>query len=79
MCVLGGASEGGPDNSHDDMDQWLYVLSGEGEAVVNGFSIHLRTGVLVLIEAGDKHEILANTGTVLRTINFYGPPKEIEE
>lgn len=35
--VLGpGDCEGGPDNRHRGSDQWLYVLSGKGEAVVGG-------------------------------------------
>jgi len=74
MVIAPGKSEGGPDNSHHGSDQWLYVVSGTGEAIVNGKRHELRTGSLLLIERGEKHEI-KNTGrTKLKTINFYVPP-----
>src|SRR5262249_21735428 len=36
MVLAAGDAEGGPDNRHRGSDQWLYVLSGTGTAVVNG-------------------------------------------
>ena len=77
MAVAAGESEGGPENLHEDADQWLFVLDGAGEAIVKGYSIPLQKGVLVLIEAGDAHEIRGGEGG-LRTLNFYGPPVEFE-
>ena len=67
-------SEGGPHNRHRGADQWLFVESGVGTAVVNGQRVRLRPGSLVLIERGDRHEI-RNTGrTPLRTLSIYIPP-----
>lgn len=55
-------------------DQWLFVVSGNGEARVEGRKLELAAGMLVLIERGEKHEI-CNTGTAtLKTLNFYVPP-----
>src|SRR5207253_2255099 len=69
-----GETEGGPDNRHRGADQWLYVLSGTGVAVVNGERVELREGTLVLIERGDRHEV-QNTGDApLKTLNVYVPP-----
>ncbi len=79
MTIPGRGKEGGPDNRHESSDQWLYVLSGEGEACVNGTSIPLLAGSLLLIEAGDRHEIKATEPGQLRTVNFYGPPVEFDE
>lgn len=74
MVIAPGGREGGPDNSHRGADQWLYIISGNGSAVVNGRRHALRTGTLMLIESKDKHEI-KNTGReLLRTLNFYVPP-----
>jgi mannose-6-phosphate isomerase-like protein (cupin superfamily) len=74
MTLAPGENEGGPDNRHRGADQWLFVESGSGAAVVNGRRIALRKGTLVLIERGDRHEI-KNTGrTPLRTLNIYVPP-----
>lgn len=74
MVLSPGAVEGGPENRHRGSDQWLYVLSGTGAAIVNGKRHTLRRGSLLLIERGDKHEI-RNTGRrPLRTLNLYVPP-----
>jgi mannose-6-phosphate isomerase-like protein (cupin superfamily) len=74
MTLAPGKSEGGPDNRHRGADQWLFVESGSGVAIVNGRRARLRAGSLVLIERGDRHEI-RNTGrTPLRTLNIYVPP-----
>lgn len=42
MVIAPGQSEGGPGNRHRGADQWLYVVSGEGAAVVTGKSHRLR-------------------------------------
>jgi mannose-6-phosphate isomerase-like protein (cupin superfamily) len=74
MVIAPGDHEGGPDNLHRGADQWLYVQSGQGEAIVNGHSYALETGALVLIQRGDSHEI-RNTGEgALKTLNIYVPP-----
>ena len=74
MTLAAGASEGGPENRHKGADQWLFVVSGAGEAVVNGERVELRQGTLLLIQRGDRHEI-RNTGRgPLRTLNVYVPP-----
>ena len=74
MTLARGDSEGGPDNRHRGADQWLFVESGTGVAIVNRQRTSIRAGSLVLIERGDRHEI-RNTGrTPLRTLNIYVPP-----
>lgn len=74
MVLAPGGCEGGPDNRHRGADQWLYILSGTGAAIVNGRRVSLRAGSLVLIEKGDAHEI-RNTGrTSMKTLNVYVPP-----
>lgn len=74
MVIGPGGSEGGPENRHGGADQWLYVESGTGEAVINGHHYPLEADALLLIQRGDAHEI-RNTGrTDLKTLNFYVPP-----
>jgi mannose-6-phosphate isomerase-like protein (cupin superfamily) len=73
MVIPVGGSEGGPENNHEVSDQWLFVVEGEGLAIINKKRVPLRTGELVLIEAGECHEI-RNTGqTPLATLNCYVP------
>ena len=70
MVIAPGTSEGGPDNRHRGADQWLFVVSGRGEAIVSGKRHALRPGSLLLIEKTEEHEI-RNTGrALLRTLNF---------
>lgn len=75
VMVLGpGDATGGPDNRHPGSDQWLYVASGEGSAVVEGQTHVLRPHTLLLIERGEAHEIRNEGDDPLRTLNFYVPP-----
>ena len=74
MVLAPGQSTGGEDNVHERQDQWLYVVSGTGRATVEGRTAKLAAGSLLLIEAGETHEI-TNTGRrPLVTINVYAPP-----
>lgn len=74
MVLEPGASEGGDGNRHRSADQWLYVVSGTGVAIVAGRRVRLGPGSLLLVERGEEHEI-RNTGrSALKTVNFYSPP-----
>lgn len=75
MVLEPGESTGGPQNRHQGADQWLLVLSGSGQAVVNGQDVELAPAGLLLIEAGDRHEIRCTGDEPLVTVNFYGPPE----
>jgi mannose-6-phosphate isomerase-like protein (cupin superfamily) len=74
MILAPGESEGSSENRHRGSDQWLYVVSGIGRAIVKGKHYLLQAGTLMLIEQGETHEI-RNTGrSTLRTLNVYVPP-----
>jgi mannose-6-phosphate isomerase-like protein (cupin superfamily) len=60
MVLEPGENEGGKGNHHRGADQWLYVVSGRGVAIIAG----KRTALLP-----------QNTGTTaLRTVSIYVPP-----
>lgn len=48
MVIAPGDAEGGSDNRHRGADQWLFVLSGTGTAIVNGKRHTLRAGLRTL-------------------------------
>lgn len=74
--VLGpGEATGGPDNRHPDSDQWLYVISGLCRATVEDRTVMVEAGGLLLIEAGEAHEIENAGQEPLRTLNVYAPPE----
>ncbi|HEV8338982.1 MAG TPA: cupin domain-containing protein [bacterium] len=75
MVLKPGQSTGGDDNLHEDADQWLYVVSGKGRATVGRTTERLEKGSLLLIEAGETHEIRNAGRTLLVTINVYAPPE----
>ena len=75
MTLEPGGSTGGPDNRHETSDQWLYVISGSGEATIAAERVTLTAGDLLLIAAGETHEIRAGTGAPLVTVNVYAPPE----
>ena len=74
MTIAPGDREGGPDNRHVGADQWLFVVEGQGTAVVDGRRHRLRRHSLLLIGAGERHEIRNTGDEPLQTLNFYTPP-----
>jgi oxalate decarboxylase/phosphoglucose isomerase-like protein (cupin superfamily) len=75
----GGTSDAEPGNEHPSSEQWLFVLSGSGEAFVGKSRSSLRRikiseGSLLLIEKGELHQITNVGRRVLKTLNFYMPP-----
>ena len=58
----GATSDDNPSNEHPSSEQWIYVVSGVGEAIVgkNRASLRLtalREGSLLLIEKGELHQM----------------------
>jgi len=74
MTLAPGKNTGGPDNRHRGADQWLYVVSGNGLAIIDGVQRPLKPGSLLVIERGEGHEIRCTGDEPLRTVNFYSPP-----
>jgi mannose-6-phosphate isomerase-like protein (cupin superfamily) len=75
MTLGPGRSTGGPTNAHAESDQWLYVVSGTGRATVEGRDVDLAAGDLLLVEAGETHEIACTGESPLETLNLYVPPE----
>lgn len=73
MVLQPGERTGGADNVHAASDQWLYVVSGRGTATVDGRAVGLEPGALLLIEAGETHEIAARGEEAFVTVNVYAP------
>ncbi len=75
MTLAAGEGTGGPDNRHATSDQWLFVASGSGTAVIEGRRVTLEAGDLLLVAAGESHEIRAADDAALVTVNVYAPPE----
>lgn len=75
----GAASDDEPSNEHPKSEQWLFVISGSGAAIIGKRRgalrrVRLTPNSLLVIEKGELHQI-KNTGRrALVTLNFYVPP-----
>ena len=77
VMVLGpGQVSGEYGTDHPQSDQVLFCLSGSGVAAVEGQELAFRQGDLLIITAGEKHQI---KGGPCSTLNIYGPPAYPEE
>lgn len=74
MVIAPGGAEGDADNRHRGADQWLFVVEGSGEAMVEGERVPLQPGTLLVIEHGERHEVRNTGDAMLKTLNFYYPP-----
>src|SRR4026208_1269732 len=74
MTLTNGDSEGDSANRHRGADQCLFVVRGTGTARVNGKAYPLRPGTMVLIEHGDRHEMIAGRGRAPGRIAPRGGP-----
>jgi mannose-6-phosphate isomerase-like protein (cupin superfamily) len=75
LLLVPVVSTGGPNNRHARSDQWLYVVSGSGKAILEGTEHELEAGSLLLIEAGEAHEISNASEQPLKTLSVYAPPE----
>ena len=55
-------------------DNWLYVLSGNGTAIVEHEKVDLNAGAMLLIKAGETHEIYNPGEQDLKLFSIYTPP-----
>ena len=75
ILVLGpGEKTGGLHASdHPDSDQVVYVVAGHGEATVRDRTAPLTPGDVLVIDAGDPHELRCTGDEPLRTFSVYAP------
>jgi mannose-6-phosphate isomerase-like protein (cupin superfamily) len=70
----GQCSSDEPENEHPRSEQWLFVVSGAGVAIVSKAHVKLSANSLLLIEKGEPHQIRQTGAKPLVTLNFYSPP-----
>jgi mannose-6-phosphate isomerase-like protein (cupin superfamily) len=72
MTIVTGGEIG--EEVHEDVDQILLFLEGEGEAVLDGERSPVAPDDLVYVKAGTRHNFV-NTGPGrLRLLTIYSPP-----
>ena len=62
--------------THDDIDQFIRVEGGRGQAVLDGQKIDLEDGSAVVIPAGTEHNIINTSNSdSLKLYTLYTPPE----
>lgn len=58
-------------HAHTDMTEVFYVISGSGQAVIDGAVHALLPGCVLVIEHDDTH-VFRNTGAEALVMNYFG-------
>jgi len=60
---------------HEDVDQVLAFVEGEGEAVIEGARSPVRAGSVAVVPAGTRHNFVASGASALKLYTVYTPPE----
>ncbi len=60
---------------HEEVDQVLAFVDGEGRAILEGEESPVGPGRLVHVPAGTRHNFVNTGGTPLRLYTVYAPPQ----
>ena len=60
---------------HDDVDQVLVFVQGEGQAILGGETSPVTVDRLVHVPAGTRHNFVNTGATDLRLYTIYAPPE----
>ncbi|MBI2086191.1 cupin domain-containing protein [Candidatus Daviesbacteria bacterium] len=61
------------EETHPDNDQILYLVEGDGKAVINGEEQPFEEDDLILVKAGTKHNFINTGNEDLKIITIYAP------
>ena len=63
-----------PVHTHESSIDSIYVVEGEGEAMVDGAWQEIRAGDYVFVDAGEEHGVRSSEDTGLRLFVVHSPP-----
>ncbi len=73
MSIPAGGEIG--EETHDDVDQTLIFVAGEGEAILNGNRQPVKANTLCLVPAGTRHNFVNTGSEPLQLYTIYAPPE----
>ena len=73
MTIPPGAAIG--EEVHDDTDQLLVFIDGNGEARLDGETVPVTANDLVFVHAGVRHDFVNTGDRPLRIVTVYAPPE----
>jgi quercetin dioxygenase-like cupin family protein len=73
MVLQNGQASGEFGNDHAHADQFLLVLEGDGQLLLEGEDIELHPGDAIVIPAGANHQFIGKSEHAMRSITVYSP------
>ena len=73
MAIPGGQEIG--EETHEGVDQVLAFVAGEGQAIIEGESIAVSAGSVVVVPSGTRHNFVATGSGALKLYTVYTPPE----
>ncbi|HEX7042085.1 MAG TPA: cupin domain-containing protein [Patescibacteria group bacterium] len=61
------------EETHEDNDQILFIVSGEGEAILNGKMTKIGKKSVVFVPSGTKHNIINTGDEDMKLYTVYAP------
>ena len=58
-----------------EVDQVLYVVEGEGKVVLDGASQEFEKGMIVVVPAGVRHNVINTDDEPMKLFTVYAPPQ----
>jgi len=75
MCLQPGEEIG---TEVHEVDQLIYVVDGEGRAVLDGRPEKVKKGAVTCVPAGVQHNVICANGEALKLFTVYGPPQHAQ-
>lgn len=72
MSIPSGGEIG--EEVHNGTDQVLYLVEGEGKVILNGEEKTYKSGDIVLVHDGTRHNFINTGADDLKIITMYSPP-----
>ncbi|MFA6552395.1 MAG: cupin domain-containing protein [Candidatus Paceibacterota bacterium] len=66
------------EETHHNVEQTLFFLSGRGKAVLDGIETAVGEGDVVVVTPGTKHNFINTGETSLKVYTIYAPANHIE-
>jgi len=64
--------------THDHVEQTLFILSGSGKTILNGEEKEIVAGDVVVVTPGTQHNFINTGSDPLKIYTIYSPPNHID-
>jgi mannose-6-phosphate isomerase-like protein (cupin superfamily) len=66
------------EETHKHVEQTLRIAAGSGVAVLNGKEQPVKTGDVIVVPPGTRHNVINRGDTSLKIATIYAPPNHID-